>query len=229
MAKPLVSDELWEIVYPPLPAPKPRRFRITGCKPLDDRKAPVSSTGQVLTCILFVRKSGPPAADRPRKWLRLRDDLLAPTAVLVASRSVAKSPGNAVVQIARGRTAWTGHGLAGRGSGMYRWVVERTLAWLHQFRRLPVRYECRTDIHEAFLVERLQGKSNGCSGLVSLLTLMSGPEGKSVIVSAFLQRPVEPIPDIPRDVLSSWSLATNSALTVVNRMSCAILSPAAIL
>ena len=31
------------------------------------------------------------------------------------------------------------------------WVVERTLAWLHQFRRLNVRYERRADIHEAFL------------------------------------------------------------------------------
>jgi transposase len=35
--------------------------------------------------------------------------------------------------------------------GRYRWVVERTLAWLHQFRRLNVRYERRADIHEAFL------------------------------------------------------------------------------
>ena len=30
------------------------------------------------------------------------------------------------------------------------WVVERTLAWLHQFRRLRVRYERRDDVHEAF-------------------------------------------------------------------------------
>ncbi len=32
-----------------------------------------------------------------------------------------------------------------------RWVVERTIAWLHQHRRLRVRYERRADIHEAFL------------------------------------------------------------------------------
>ncbi len=31
--------------------------------------------------------------------------------------------------------------------GVYRWVVERTLAWLHQFRRLRMRYERRADIH----------------------------------------------------------------------------------
>ena len=35
--------------------------------------------------------------------------------------------------------------------GRYRWVAERTLAWLHSFRRLAVRYERRADIHEAFL------------------------------------------------------------------------------
>ena len=35
--------------------------------------------------------------------------------------------------------------------GRYRWVVERTLAWLNQFRRLTVRYERRAPIHQAFL------------------------------------------------------------------------------
>jgi transposase len=35
--------------------------------------------------------------------------------------------------------------------GRTRWVVERTLAWLHRFRRLAVRYERRACIHEAFL------------------------------------------------------------------------------
>jgi Transposase DDE domain len=35
--------------------------------------------------------------------------------------------------------------------GRWRWVVERTFAWLNQFRRLRVRYEKRADIHEAFL------------------------------------------------------------------------------
>ena len=29
--------------------------------------------------------------------------------------------------------------------------VERTFAWLNQFRRLRIRYEKRADIHEAFL------------------------------------------------------------------------------
>ena len=39
----------------------------------------------------------------------------------------------------------------GSGLGTTRWVVERTLAWLHQFRKFRVRYEKRHDIHEAFL------------------------------------------------------------------------------
>ncbi len=39
----------------------------------------------------------------------------------------------------------------GSGLGTWRWVVERTSAWLNQFRRLRVRYDKRADIHEAFL------------------------------------------------------------------------------
>jgi len=40
----------------------------------------------------------------------------------------------------------------GSGLGVFRWVVERTISWLHQYRRLRVRYERRADIHEAFMV-----------------------------------------------------------------------------
>jgi transposase len=39
----------------------------------------------------------------------------------------------------------------GSGVGRQRWVVERTLSWLHQHRRLRLRYERRADIHEAFV------------------------------------------------------------------------------
>ena len=35
--------------------------------------------------------------------------------------------------------------------GRHRWRVERTLAWLHRYRRLRIRYEQRDDIHQAFL------------------------------------------------------------------------------
>lgn len=39
----------------------------------------------------------------------------------------------------------------GSGLGFFRWVVERTISWLHQFRRLRIRYERRADIHTALL------------------------------------------------------------------------------
>ncbi|MET9669682.1 IS5 family transposase [Streptomyces sp. NPDC006475] len=39
----------------------------------------------------------------------------------------------------------------GSGLGVHRWVVERTIAWLHGLRRLRTRWERRDDIHEAFL------------------------------------------------------------------------------
>ncbi|WP_246258147.1 IS5 family transposase, partial [Pararobbsia alpina] len=39
----------------------------------------------------------------------------------------------------------------GSGLGKFRWVVERTHSWLHNFRRLRTRFDRRADIHEAFL------------------------------------------------------------------------------
>src|SRR5207237_863854 len=56
MAKPLVSDALWDLIRPLLPPVKPRRFRFPGRKPVvDDRKA--------LTGIPFVLKTGIPWED----------------------------------------------------------------------------------------------------------------------------------------------------------------------
>jgi transposase len=59
--------------------------------------------------------------------------------------------------IARRKTAH------GSGLGSQRWVVERTLSWLRQHRRLRIRYERTAEIHEAFL-------SLACS-LICLRTL----------------------------------------------------------
>ncbi|MEU2834203.1 IS5 family transposase [Streptomyces lavendulae] len=39
----------------------------------------------------------------------------------------------------------------GSGLGKVRWVVERAFAWLHQFKRLRVRYERRGDLHLGLL------------------------------------------------------------------------------
>jgi transposase len=35
--------------------------------------------------------------------------------------------------------------------GRHRWVVERTFAWLHRYRRLAIRYERREELHQALL------------------------------------------------------------------------------
>jgi len=42
-------------------------------------------------------------------------------------------------------------GDSSRGLGKARWPVERTFAWLHQFRRLRIRWDKRADVHQAFL------------------------------------------------------------------------------
>lgn len=74
MAKPLLDDELWTIIEPLLPAPKPRRFRYPGRKPIDNRQA--------LTGVMFVLKTGIGWEDLPQEmgcgsgmtcWRRLRD------------------------------------------------------------------------------------------------------------------------------------------------------------
>jgi transposase len=39
----------------------------------------------------------------------------------------------------------------GSGLGRTRWVVERTFAWLHQFKRLRTRSEIRADVHLGLL------------------------------------------------------------------------------
>ena len=252
MAKPLIDDELWAIVEPLLPPPKPRRFRYPGRKPVDPRAA--------LTGIVFVLKTGIPWEYVPaemgisgvscwrklRQWQRagvwdkLVEVILAklqhadkidwgravvdsssvravaggkktgPSPVdrakpgskhhilvdgqgIPLSARVTKANRNDVTQlealvdavpavrghvgrprrrpdelyadraydskakrrelrargirprIARRKTAH------GSGLGQRRWVVERSLAWLHQMRRLRTRFERSARMHQAFL------------------------------------------------------------------------------
>ncbi len=60
---------------------------------------------------------------------------------------------NVVLLSVRGIQAW----LPERGTdddrhpGIFRWVVERSIAWLRQYRRFRVRYERRDDTHESLL------------------------------------------------------------------------------
>lgn len=71
---------------------------------------------------------------------------------MYADRAYDSEPARALLRwlgikpvLARRRTAH------GSGLGKFRWVVERTLSWLHQFRRLRTRWDRRDDIHEGFL------------------------------------------------------------------------------
>ena len=74
MAKQLLDDDLWNLIEPILPAPKRRRFRYPGRKPITSRQA--------LNGILFVLKTGIPWEYLPLEmgcgsgmtcWRRLRD------------------------------------------------------------------------------------------------------------------------------------------------------------
>jgi hypothetical protein len=73
----------------------------------------------------------------------------------------------------RARIAWPRSAL-GPGLGRKRWVLERTIAWLHQYRWLRIRYQRRDDTHEAFL-------AIGCS--LICLKLLQAEE--SFLTSAF--------------------------------------------
>ena len=73
MAKPLLDDELWNLIEPLIPK-KRRRFRYPGRKPICDRAA--------LTGILFVLRTGIPWEYLPKEigcgsgmtcWRKLRD------------------------------------------------------------------------------------------------------------------------------------------------------------
>ena len=52
MAKPILDDDLWKLIEPMLPPPKPRRFRYPGRKPINNRQA--------LTGIICVLRTGIP-------------------------------------------------------------------------------------------------------------------------------------------------------------------------
>ena len=44
----------------------------------------------------------------------------------------------------------------GSGLGRRRWVVERTFAWMNQFRRLRLRYEKRADMQQGVSIARVR-------------------------------------------------------------------------
>lgn len=98
-----------------------------------------------VTQLLPLVQAIPPIAGKPGRPQRKPD-------LVQADRGYDSNPHRAALkargiqsQIARRRTQH------GSGLGKTRWVVERTIAWLHWFRRLRIRYERLPRIHEAFL------------------------------------------------------------------------------
>ncbi len=92
----------------------------------------------------------PPVRGRPGAPLRKPQEVMADRAYHDEKRRMTLSCRGIATAIAR-RGQEHGSGL-----GIFRYVVEQTLALLHQFRRLRTRFDRRDDIHEAFM-------SLGCS------------------------------------------------------------------
>ena len=94
MAKPLVSEELWEVVAPLLPPPRHDKQK-AGRPRVPDRAA--------LAGIIFVLKTGIPWEYLPRRGLRKWHDLLAEAARLGGGRRLASAPYDAVGWPSRSR------------------------------------------------------------------------------------------------------------------------------
>ena len=87
----------------------------------------------------------PPIAGRPGAPLRKPQEVMADRGYDSDPHRMQLSGRNIGTVIARRRTPH------GSGLGIFRYVVEQTLALFHQFRRLRTRFDKRDDIHEAFM------------------------------------------------------------------------------
>ena len=160
MAAALVPDALWSLIGPLFPAsiPKPQGGR------------PRVSDRACLTGILFVLPRGIPLAieltganchdstqalplldaipplQGPRGRPRCHPDCILGDRAYDAERIRRALRARHISPLLAMRNTENGSGL-----GRWRWVIERTFAWLNQFRRLRLRYEKRADMHKAFL------------------------------------------------------------------------------
>jgi transposase len=98
-----------------------------------------------VTQLLGLMDAIPPIAGKAGRPLQRPKSLYADRAYDSQPHRMMLSAYGTEARIARRKTEH------GSGLGAYRWVVERTISWLHQNRRLRIRYERRSDIHEAFL------------------------------------------------------------------------------
>jgi transposase len=87
----------------------------------------------------------PPVGGKPGAPLKKPKAVMGDRGYDSDKHRMALSCRNIATQIARKGTPH------GSGLGVYRYVVEQTIAVMHQFRRLRVRYDRRDDVHEAFM------------------------------------------------------------------------------
>ncbi|MFI7501707.1 transposase [Streptomyces sp. NPDC049687] len=155
----LVPDDLWDRVAPLLPPRPPRRRRCPGRLPADGRGSKhhvitdrhgtplavsltsgnrhgVTQLMPLLDAIARIRGLVGRPRHRPRRLFADRG--------YDTYRRLLRARG-ITPKIARKGTAH------GSGPGRTRWVVERTFARLHQFKRLRIRYEIRADLHPGLL------------------------------------------------------------------------------
>src|SRR5437588_5729737 len=98
MARPLVSDELWELIEPLIPK-VPRRHHFPGRKRIDDRK--------VLTGILFVLRTGIP-------WEYLQQEMGCGSGVTCWRRAAGVAAGGCLAAAARALAGEAAGGQADR-------------------------------------------------------------------------------------------------------------------
>ncbi len=90
----------------------------------------------------------------------------------------------------------TGHG---SGLGVHRWVIEQSIALLHWFRRLRIRWEIRDDIHEAFL------------SLACAHHLLARPDQPLIVLGALIGHASHP--GVPDHARASGDRAHSRSLT----------------
>ena len=177
MARPLLDDELWKVIAPLIPPHRTRRGHRHGRAPIPDRAVLTGILYVLRSGVpwqMLPKEMGCGSGstswrrlvrwEQAGVWRRLHERLLAelrrgrrPTRATQAqahqgdraywsqARHARLAAQGIVAVVAKPRSPH------GSGLGIFRWVVERTLAWLHRFRRLAVRYERRDDVHGAFL------------------------------------------------------------------------------
>jgi len=87
MGKTLVNDELWELIQPLLPRPKPRRQRFPGRKPLSDRPSAEGGFGRGFMNFCYPNCQQPAGLIGPELWW-----IVGPSGRLVVGKKTGPNP-----------------------------------------------------------------------------------------------------------------------------------------